>query len=130
MELLEIKNLNKKYDDKDVHKDKVQENTHQHDQKQKAGPASSVKAGAFHHVFHREGMSVLHTVDGLMLGSVIAVYTLDVGHQRDDTHIADKDCDSNDALDDACRKGAVPTGQCRYAFGHQNRKEEEQSDGQ
>ena len=66
----------------------MKKNTDQHDQEQEARSAPSVKTGTLHHVFHRQRMSVFHTVDAFVLCAMIHEGPADVLHPGDQDHIA------------------------------------------
>ena len=55
--------------------------------------------GALSYVFHGKRESMLHTVDALVLRSVVLEHPLDILHQRDQQHIADEQKQADRSLD-------------------------------
>lgn len=65
-------------------------NTDNNNKKQKAGSTAFMKPGAFHNIFHRKRHSMFHTVNTLMLSSMIHKYPLDILHFGNQKKITQK----------------------------------------
>ena len=66
---------------------RVDQNAHHNDHQQEAGAAAGMETAFGPDVFHRQGLAVLITEDGLVLGPVVGEETLDIAHAGAERHI-------------------------------------------
>ena len=84
--------------------------------------------GTASYMIHRQRQSMLHTVDTLVLRTMIHIRPPDILHKRNQSNIRDKNSDSQQSLDQRNQKrgiGKAPEESC-----HSNRKHHEYRDTQ